>query len=191
MAVVVVFPWAPPTQIERRAATISARSSARWMHREAASPRLEHLVGIGGHGGRDDDVHALLQVRAVVALGHMDAEPLEPAGVLRRRRIAAGDLGTPGVGDRGEGRHPGAADADHVQAPLGKAVTARAPEASSRSARRHPGRASRRAASDIAASRAGSARRLLTSESSRAAVSSASSTTMAAESAKWAAFRLW
>ena len=137
-----------------------------------ARPRTRASSTSSASAGTADETTTsipLLQVRAVVALGHMDAEALEPAGVLRRRRIAAVDLGTPGVGDRGEGRHPGAADADHVQAPLGKARH----RASSRSVvairSAASGRASRRAASDIAASRAGSARRLLTSESSRAA----------------------
>ena len=142
------LPVGPPTQIDRRAATISARSSARWIP-EAASPASSTSSASAGPRRRRRRPSPR-QMRAVVALGHMDPEPLEPAGVLRRRRIAAVDLGTPGIGDRASADMPAPPMPTMCRRRSAKPVTRELQER-----RRDPlggiGRASRRAATDIAA----------------------------------------
>ena len=171
--VVVVFPCAPATTIERRSETSSARKSAR------------DRPGDGRIRARDDDLPALRHDRLV---GEHDLDAVEPAQVRRVDAVPAADLGSPGAGEERVRREAGAADPDEPETPTLERTQARsAPPRSRRPRAGAPSPASPRASRRAAP---GSASSSSTSAGTRSS-SGSGTTTAPPPRSKCRAFSVW
>ena len=93
---------------------MSASTSARWPHAQAAAARGHELGLVVVDRPRDDQLHVAVQVRRVVADARVDALRAQLLDG-RRRAIAARDRAAVAPQHARDARHAGAADAQEVQ----------------------------------------------------------------------------